>query len=110
MIASVESLRELAIVQPGVPVLSVHVRTDPRDPANTAGTPKWLVELRNGLREVVGATRQEEPRNERLARRELCARVEREVLELHSSGRPPGSARGRGDGQGWHRSQDGGKM
>jgi hypothetical protein len=55
MIAWVESLRELAIMQPGVPVLSVHVGTDPRDPANTAVTPKWLVELRNGLCEVAGA-------------------------------------------------------
>jgi hypothetical protein len=36
-------------------VLSVHVRTDPRDPVNTAATPKWLVELRNGLRQVAAA-------------------------------------------------------
>jgi hypothetical protein len=54
MIASIELVRELATLQPGVPVLSLHVRIDPRDPANMAVTPKWLVELRNGLREVAG--------------------------------------------------------
>jgi hypothetical protein len=92
MIASVKSLRELAIMQPGVPVLSVHVRTDPRDPANTAATPKWLVELRNNLREVADAANAGESRSERLARRELYARVERAVLELHPRERARGLA------------------
>ena len=68
MIASMELVRELATVQPGVPVLSLYVRIDPRDPANTAETPKWLVELRNGLREVTGAANLEESRSQRLAR------------------------------------------
>jgi hypothetical protein len=80
MIASLELGRELAILQPGVPVLSLHVRTDPREPANTAATPKWLVELRNGLREVVDTADERESRSERLARRELCAWAEREAL------------------------------
>ena len=35
----------------------LHIRADPRDPANTAATPKWLVELRNGLREVADAAK-----------------------------------------------------
>lgn len=73
MIASMELVRELATLQPGGPVLGVHLRTDPRDPANTAVTPKWLVELRNGLREVDNAADEGESRGERLARRELCA-------------------------------------
>lgn len=92
MIASMELVRELATVQPGVPVLSLYVRIDPRDPANTAETPKWLVELRNGLREVTGAANLEESRSQRLARRDLCARAEREVLELHPRERARGLA------------------
>jgi hypothetical protein len=63
MIASMESVRQLAILQPGMPVLSLHVRTDPRDPANTAATPKWLVGLRNRLREVASAADEKEARS-----------------------------------------------
>ncbi|HJV14042.1 MAG TPA: hypothetical protein VJ625_09130 [Propionibacteriaceae bacterium] len=92
MIASMELVRELAILQPGVPVLSLHVRTDPREPANTAATPKWLVELRNGLRKVVDAADEKESRSERLARRELCAWAEREVLGLNPRDRARGLA------------------
>jgi hypothetical protein len=92
MIASMEMVRELATLQPDVPVLSLHIRTDPRDPANTAATPKWLVELRNGLREVANATIEEEPRSQRLARPELCAQAEREVLALHPRERARGLA------------------
>jgi hypothetical protein len=92
VIASMELVRELATLQPGVPVLSVYVRTDPRDPANTAVTPRWLVELRNGLREVADAANREESRSHRLARRELCARAEREVLALDPRERARGLA------------------
>jgi len=75
MIPSMEMVRELATLEPGVPVLSLHIRTDPRDPANTAATPKWLVELRNGLREVADTANEEDPRRQRLARHELrCLR------------------------------------
>ena len=45
-----DQIRDLALRRPGTPVLSVYVRTDPRDPANTAAVPGWLVELRNSLR------------------------------------------------------------
>jgi hypothetical protein len=69
MIPSMETVRELATLQSGEPVLSLHIRTDPRDPANNATTPKWLVELRNGLREVADTVNAEEPRSQRLARR-----------------------------------------
>jgi hypothetical protein len=40
---SVDLIRDLALRRPGTPVLSVYVRTDPRDPANTAAVPGWLV-------------------------------------------------------------------
>lgn len=47
---------------PGTPVLSVSVRTDPRNPANTAAVPGWwLVELRNGLLHRRGVPRHEHP-------------------------------------------------
>ena len=36
---SMELIRDLALRRPGTPVLSVYVRTDPRDPANTAAVP-----------------------------------------------------------------------
>ena len=52
MIPSADLIRDLALRRPGAPVLSVYVRTDPRDPANTAAVPGWLMELRNCLREV----------------------------------------------------------
>jgi hypothetical protein len=50
--ADVAAVRELAEPAHGGPVLSVHLRTDPRDPANTNHVPGWLVALRNGLRAV----------------------------------------------------------
>jgi hypothetical protein len=92
MIPSMEVVRELATLQSGVPVLSLHIRTDPRDPANTAATPKWLVELRNGLGEVVDVAKEEEPPSQRLARRELSARAESEVLALSPRDRTRGLA------------------
>jgi hypothetical protein len=92
MIPSMETVRELATLQSGEPVLSLHIRTDPRDPANNATTPKWLVELRNGLREVADTVNAEEPRSQRLARRELSARAESEVLALNPSDRARGLA------------------
>jgi hypothetical protein len=47
---SAQELRELAAHEPGAPVLSALIRTDPRDPQNTHGEPAWPIELRNGLR------------------------------------------------------------
>jgi len=76
-----------------------YIRTDPRDPANTAATPKWLVELRNGLREVADTANEEEPRRQRLARHELSARAENEVLAL--------DPRDRARGQAWFITSDG---
>lgn len=34
-----DQIRDLALRRPGTPVLSLYVRTDPRDPANTAAVP-----------------------------------------------------------------------
>ena len=90
MTAPPEIVRELAVLEPGALVLSVHLRTDPRDPANTAYAPGWLVALRNGLRDVSQVVEEQGPREERLALRELRARVEGDVLALNAG------ARGRG--------------
>jgi hypothetical protein len=57
---------------------------------NTAAVPGWLVELRNGLREVGREVGENEPRDDRLALRELRERVEREVLALEPAGRGRG--------------------
>ena len=78
VILSMDLIRDLAVRRPGTPVvLSVYVRTDPRDPANTAAVPGWLVELRNGLRGVSREVDEGESRDQRLAVRELRERVER---------------------------------
>jgi hypothetical protein len=92
-------IRDLALRRPGTPVLSVYVRTDPRDPANTAAVPGWQVELRNSLREVSREADMREPRDRRIAVRDLCERVERDVLALEPAGR--------GRGLAWFRTADG---
>jgi len=76
------AVRELAEGPAGPPVLSVHLRTDPRDPANTAHVPEWLVALRNGLRDVSRRLEEVGSRDDRLAIRELRDRVEDDVLSL----------------------------
>lgn len=78
-------VQELAGLEPGEPVLSIVLRTDPRDPANTAATPAWLVALRNGLRTVAGTLTGDVAREQRLAFRELQERVERELPALERS-------------------------
>ena len=96
---SMDLIRDLALRRPGTPVLSVYVRTDPRDPANTAAVPGWLVELRNSLREVSREADMRESRERRMAIRELRERVERDVLALEPAGR--------GRGLAWFRTADG---
>lgn len=73
-------------------MLSVHVRTDPRDPANTNHVPAWLTELRNGLRSVGHALEASGKRDERLAFRPLADRVETDVLALDGPERARGLA------------------
>jgi hypothetical protein len=96
---SMELIRDLALRRPGTPVLSVYVRTDPRDPANTAAVPGWLVELRNSLREVGREVEERESRERRMAVRDLRERVERDVLALAPAER--------GRGLAWFRTADG---
>jgi hypothetical protein len=85
-----ELVRDLAVRSPGTRVLSVYVRTDPRDPANTSAVPGWLVEMRNGLREVSQEADRDDSRDHRMAYRDLRGRAERDVLGL------PPAERGRG--------------
>ena len=72
-------------------MLSVYVRTDPRDPANRATPPGWLVELRNGFREVSRTVEEADARGQRLALPDLRERVERELV---APGRPSGPRAG----------------
>lgn len=99
MMLSMDLIRDLALRRPGTPVLSVYVRTDPRDLANTAAVPGWLVELRNSLRELGREVDMRESRQQRMAFRDLRERVERDVLAL-----PPAE---RGRGLAWFRTADG---
>ncbi len=99
MSLSMDQIRDLALRRPGTPVLSVYVRTDPRDPANTAAVPGWLVELRNSLRKVSREVDMRESRERRMAARELREQVERDTLALAPAER--------GRGLAWFRSADG---
>jgi hypothetical protein len=85
-------VRQLAVLEPGVPVLSIHARTDPRDPANTAQTPGWLIALRNGLREVSRDVEGHGSREERLALRGLLEHLEVDLLALDAAERGRGLA------------------
>jgi hypothetical protein len=77
-----EVLRELATAEPKRLVISVHARTDPREPANISVTPAWLIELRNGLRSISERLESGDDRESRLAFRALRARIEEELIEL----------------------------
>jgi len=96
---SMDQIRDLALHRPGTAVLSVYVRIDPHDPANTAAVPGWLVELRNSLRELGREVDLRESRDRRIAIRELRERVERDVLGLEPAER--------GRGLAWFRTADG---
>jgi hypothetical protein len=100
MNATPELLRQLATRQPSEHgTLSLYLRTDPRDPANTAHVPAWVVALRNGLRDVSRRLEDGAPRAERLAVRALAHRVEAELIGLD-----PGK---RGRGVAWFLTPDG---
>lgn len=75
-------LRELVTTEPRRLVISVHARTDPRDPANTGSTPAWLIELRNGLRAISERLERGDDRASRLAFRALRQRLDQEMVEL----------------------------
>jgi uncharacterized protein (DUF1778 family) len=75
-------LQRLAGSEPGSPTVSVYVRTDPRDPANTSGSPAWQVALRNGLAGVSERLESGGEREERLAFRDLRERIEKELADM----------------------------
>lgn len=75
-------LRQLATAEPKRLLISVHARTDPRDPANTGSAPAWLTELRNGLRAISERLESGDDRDIRLAFRTLRERIERELTDL----------------------------
>jgi hypothetical protein len=77
-----EVLHDLATAEPGRLVISVHARTDPRDPANTSSTPGWLIALRNGLGAVSDRLEAGKNRTDRLAFRALRRRIEDELVTL----------------------------
>lgn len=82
-----EVLRELATADPKRLVISVHARTDPRDPANIGGSPAWLIALRNGLGAVAKRLEAGDDRDNRLAFRALRRRIEQELGDLSPTGR-----------------------
>src|SRR6516165_9945189 len=77
-----EVLEQLATAEPKRLVISVHARTDPRDPANIGVTPAWLIELRNGLRAISERLESGDDRESRLAFRALRPRIEEALIEL----------------------------
>ena len=85
-------VKALAGFDAGEPVLTVVLRTDPRDPANTASAPAWTVGLRNGLRAIAATLEEQAAREERLAFRRLRDDVERELIALAPSERARGLA------------------
>ena len=87
-----ELLQRLAVADDVGPVLSLYLRTDPREPANKNQTPAWLVELRNGMRGLARRLDEDGPREERLALRELSDRIEDEVIALDPAKRARGLA------------------
>jgi hypothetical protein len=99
MTLSIDHVRELAVAQPDSAVLSVYVRTDPRDPANTAVTPGWVIELRNELRDTSRQSQHDSASGQRNDLRDLCVRTERDVLALDATERARGIA--------WFRTADG---
>jgi release factor family 10 len=80
-------LSELATAEPKRLVISVHARTDPRDPVNTGSTPAWLIELRNGLRAISERLEAGDDRDARLAFRVARERIEQEMIDLNPSER-----------------------
>ncbi|MGK2939402.1 MAG: VLRF1 family aeRF1-type release factor [Solirubrobacteraceae bacterium] len=80
-------VKELATHAPGSGVLSAHLRTDPRDPANTNHQPAWHISLRNGLRAIEADLEAGEDRDARLAFRELSERVDLALPDLQAAER-----------------------
>jgi hypothetical protein len=91
--ATFDALHDLAATaQPG-PTVSLFLATDPRDPANTAATPAWLVEARNGLRAVTDELEAGEDRDARLRWRDVRAEIEAELEAIAPAERGRGLVR-----------------
>lgn len=82
-----ELLKDLATAEPGGGVLSAHLRTDPRDPANTNHQPAWHIALRNGLREIEARLDTADDRDAKLAFRGLAEQVDLDLPDLEPSER-----------------------
>lgn len=80
-------LDRLATLEPETPVLSVHLRTDPRDPANTNHHPGWHIDLRNGLRTLEQELDDRGDRDGRLALRDLAEQLDAEISALEPAQR-----------------------
>jgi protein required for attachment to host cells len=77
--ATLASLHDLAETATPGPTVSLFLATDPRDPANAAATPAWLVQARNGLREVTDALEAGDDRDAHLRWRDLRGELEAEL-------------------------------
>jgi hypothetical protein len=83
------ALQRLTAIDGGPPVVSVYLRTDPRDPANTRAAPAWRAALSGGLGEVAERLEAGGDRDARLAFRDLHERLlaEAEGLDPAALGR-----------------------
>jgi hypothetical protein len=87
---STDDTRRLVTEDLRGPVLSVLLRTDPRDAANTRHAPRWQVALRTALQDITAWVEEHAAREERLALRGLQLEAQRELAGL------PAEQRGRG--------------
>jgi len=85
-------IEELAVAETEGDVLSVYLLTDPRLPANTNHVPGWLVEMRNGFRELSRTPDGEGTLGDRPEFRRLRKRVEDSVQALEPAERARGVA------------------
>jgi hypothetical protein len=68
-------LERLGTTAAGAPVLSIYLRTDPRDPENTRAAPAWRSQLTTGLNEIAETLERTGDRESRLAFRSVHERV-----------------------------------
>jgi len=79
---SLDDIKALATTDPAGAVLSVVLRTDPRDPANTRRRPAWQVSLRTGLQDIREAAERNGSREDRMALRALQEPLQSELDQL----------------------------
>lgn len=84
-IQKIEELRDLIDCKTEGQVLSVFCRTDPREPANRAATPGWMVALRNGLRDAVAGFEGDHKETEQVEK--LVAAAEKRMTSASSTER-----------------------